>query len=48
MFLRNFKRKVSAVTLSEHALIIILEPTAFEYLIRDKIRRERLEMGNFI
>ena len=39
MFNRNYKRKVNAVSVSDHAVLLVLPVEAFEILVKDKIRR---------
>lgn len=39
MFNRNYKRKVNAVSVSDHVVLLVLPVEAFEILVKDKIRR---------
>lgn len=39
MFNRNYKRKVNAVAVSDHVVLLVLPVEAFEILVKDKIRR---------
>lgn len=48
MFNRNYRRKVNAVAVSNIVLVLVLPAEAFDILVKDKIRRDRLEIGTFI